>query len=145
MAPDSASEEAAGDLLAAYVATVPRTLHGDAWARWRRKNPPPYLRPGARRHGRCTLCGGELGAVLNYCYRCGRREFELLRALPPTPRPRARAVPATEGRSVREERRDYPAESRHRPACSRLWYVVVDGDGVEVTRSLKREEAERFL
>jgi hypothetical protein len=134
----------APDPIAAYVATVPRHLNGDAWARWRRKNPPPYLQPGARRHGRCTVCNGELGAVLNFCYRCGRRELELLQALPAAPR-KPRDVPAVDNRHVREEQREYAARGRYRPARRLLWYVVEDEHGVEVTRSLNRETAESYL
>ena len=45
-------QEAAGDMLAAYLAAVPRGLSASAWARWRGKHPPPYLRNENRRGDR---------------------------------------------------------------------------------------------
>ncbi len=69
-------ETAAGDMLAAYLATVPRGLSAGAWARWRGKNPPPHLEAGNRQAGRCGVCGGELSARARLCHSCHRREIE---------------------------------------------------------------------
>jgi hypothetical protein len=137
-------EEASSDTLGAYLASVPRSLSAAAWARWRGKNPPPYLRPEARRNGRCTLCGGELGAILGFCHRCSRREMEYVRQLqkPPEPVP---PVVGRFGRALTEEWRDYPDLGPWRPACRKLWYVVRDAHGAEVTRDLRRDIAERYL
>lgn len=66
------SETAAGDLLAAYLASVPRGLSATAWARWRGKNPPPCLR--ADNGDRCGVCGGEFGSA-RFCVPCHRREL----------------------------------------------------------------------
>lgn len=71
-------EEAPGDELGAYLETVPRGLSAAAWARWRGKNPPPYLRNENRRGDRCGVCGSELTALLRLCLNCHRREFEEL-------------------------------------------------------------------
>ena len=70
------SEEAASDLLAAYLATVPRNLSPKGWARWRGKNPPPYLASGNRQAGRCGVCDGALSAQARLCHACHRRELE---------------------------------------------------------------------
>jgi hypothetical protein len=67
--------EAAGDQLAAYLATVPRGLSAAAWARWRAKNPPPYLRAENRRGDHCGVCGGELAGGSHFCLACHRREL----------------------------------------------------------------------
>jgi hypothetical protein len=75
----AADEEASGDQLDAYLATVPRNLGAAQWARWRGKHPPPYLRPENRRGDRCGVCGGELRTWLRFCFDCHRREFEALR------------------------------------------------------------------
>jgi len=75
---ESSSEEASSDPLGAYLATVPRGLSADAWGRWRRRNPPPYLRNENRRGNYCGVCGGELSCVLRLCFTCHRREFEEL-------------------------------------------------------------------
>ena len=88
MAPaDSGSREAAGDLLAAYLATIPRGLSAAAWARWRGKNPPPYLETGNRQAGRCGVCGGQLSAWLRLCSACSRREFDYVAQLPQQVKP----------------------------------------------------------
>ncbi len=72
------TREAAGDLLAAYLADVPRDLSAAQWARWRGKHPPPYLLAENRRGDRCGVCGGELAVVTRLCFACHRREFEEL-------------------------------------------------------------------
>jgi hypothetical protein len=71
-------EEASSDTLGAYLAGVPRNLSAAAWARWRGKNPPPYVRAENRRGDRCGICGGELSAWLRFCFACHRRELEEL-------------------------------------------------------------------
>jgi hypothetical protein len=48
-------------------------------------------------------------------------------------------------RSIREQWVDYPADGPWRPAERKLWFVVVGADGLEVTRSLKRDVAELYL
>ena len=72
-------ETAAGELLAAYLATVPRGLSASAWGRWRAKNPPPYLRTENRRGKSCCVCGEQLGAITRVCAACHRRELEAAR------------------------------------------------------------------
>ena len=49
------------------------------------------------------------------------------------------------GRTVSEEWRDYPEQGFWRPAYRKLWYVVREADGREVTRDLRREIAELYL
>ncbi len=82
---DEENTEAAGDMLAAYLATIPRGLNAAAWARWRGKNPPPHLRAENRRGDRCGLCGGDLSAWLRFCQACHRREFTYIAQLPQSP------------------------------------------------------------
>ena len=134
---------AAGDVLAAYLSTVPRGLNAAAWARWRGKNPPPYLRAENRRGDRCGLCGGELSAWL-ICSACHRREFAYIARLPQRFKPEP-PLPKPTGRTVVEEWVDHPAQGINRPAVSALWFVVHDADGPEVTRSPHRHVAEAYL
>ena len=47
-------------------------------------------------------------------------------------------------RRIEEETQVYPKQSRWRPAEKKKWYVVYDGDK-EITRSLNKKEAERYL
>ncbi len=136
-------EEAAGDLLAAYLLTVPHGRNAAAWARWRGKNPPPYLRAENRRGDRCGLCGGELSAWLRLCLTCHRREFEYVQGLPRTVNP-GRPAPKLGGRTIVAEQVHHPTDGRHRPATSALWFVVRDEDGLEVTRTLDRHVAESY-
>ena len=137
------SEEAASDVLAAYLATIPRGLSAAAWGRWRGKNPPPYLRNENRRGDRCGVCGGELSAWLRLCSACSRREFEYVQRLPQQVKPRP-PVPKHHDRTIVEEWVDHPAQGVYRPVVSRLWFVVRDPDGLEVTRSLHRHVAESY-
>ena len=137
-------EETASDVLAAYLATIPSGLSAASWARWRGKNPPPYLRNENRQAGRCGICGGELYAWLRLCSACSRREFEYVQRLPQQVKPRPPA-PKQEGRVLPEERVDHPAQGIYRPAMSRLWFVVRGADGLEVTRALRRHVAESYL
>jgi hypothetical protein len=182
MAAERIETEAPSDMLGAYLATVPRGLSAAAWARWRGKNSPPYLRAETRRGDRCGVCGGELTAWLRFCLACSRREFhELDRRGQMTPlgvigpremlRPRSiqhTADAATSphladaktsshtagaststtsrgGRTIHEERREYPAQGIWRPAMCKRWFVVLDADGAEVTRCERRTDAERYL
>ncbi|MDQ3381632.1 MAG: hypothetical protein M3546_15175 [Actinomycetota bacterium] len=142
--PSEKHETAAGDELAAYLATVPKDLNANAWGRWRAKNRPPYFLAENRRGGKCGLCGSELSAWLNLCHGCMSREFEYLRELLPLPK-EPRPIPGTGGRTLREEWRDYPDEGRYRLVARKLWFVVRDADGQEVTRTLERTDAERYL
>jgi hypothetical protein len=141
---DSNNEAAAGDQLAAYLATIPRGLGANAWGRWRKQHPPPYLRWENRRHGVCGLCGGPLSAWLQLCHACARREFDHCRNLAAQARP-ALPGPGRDGRRVRVETLVYPQQGHWRPACEQTFYVVEDETGLEVARSLDRETAERFL
>jgi hypothetical protein len=157
MAAERIETEAPSDMLGAYFATVPRGLSAAAWARWRGKNPPPYLQAENRRGDRCGVCGGELIAWLRFCLACSRREFhELDRRAAPSVRPAVAAgngpraahlSPASSraSRTIHEERREYPAQGIWRPALCKRWFVVLDADGAEVTRCERRTDAERYL
>jgi hypothetical protein len=132
------------DELTSYLATIPRGLSANQWGRWRAKNRPPYFEWRNRRDGRCGICGGELSAWLKLCASCMEREFAHVRSLTPELRA-APDAPGRDGRVLREEWVDYPEQGPYRPAARRRWFVVRDGVGLEVTRSLKREVAERYL
>ena len=138
-----ALSEEAGEL-ASYLATIPRGLNGDKWGRWRAKHPPPYLAWHNRRGDTCGLCGTQLSAWLRLCPACQWREFDYVCSLSPLPK-KPRLVPATDGRTLREEWVDYPAEGFWRLAERKRWWIVEDADGVEVSRSLDRDVAERYL
>jgi hypothetical protein len=100
----------------------------------------------------CPDCGETVTSVTNYmCATCHFRGWwppnpagDPPGELQPGPRSR-RVIPGAVGREIAEQWVDYPEQGVYRPATRKLWYVVVDAGGVEVTRSLRRDIAELYL
>jgi hypothetical protein len=102
----------------------------------------------------CPVCGQTTTSVSNYF--CGMCHFhgwwgqwadeddeqDQTRGRPKDPR---RVVPGTRGREIVEQWVDYPEKGPYRPARRKLWYVVIDANGIAVTRSLRRDVAETYL